>query len=61
MNIIGYIKQSKKLTIKEISNITGISYSFAAKISSGEKKISINVLKKIKKAFPDIDVDIFLN
>lgn len=42
---------------KEIAEKLGITYSFYSKIETGERRPSYNFLNKLKKTFPDADID----
>ena len=52
------IEQDK--TIDEMATILGFSNSYIGQLSSTEREISKNVLKKIKEKFPSEDLNRFL-
>jgi len=54
-----FIIEQKK-TVCQMAEILGFSKSFISKISCGEKDISLNVIKKIKAKFPNVDIRRFL-
>ena len=47
-------------TKREVANEIGITLSMYEKLESGERKPSRELIKKIKMAYPLIDVSIFL-
>lgn len=55
------LRKDLNLTQKEMADKIGIQAIFYSKIERGEKNPSLKTLKKIKKAFPNLDIaNIFL-
>lgn len=52
-------RKSLNLNKKEMAAKLKISYSYYEKIESGERKASNNFLTKLKKKFPQFDINIF--
>lgn len=53
MTAINKLRQSQGLTIKQMADVLGISYSLTKALLYGQRQPSINVLKAIRKAFPN--------
>lgn len=56
---INIFRKSQNLTIERFSGMLGYSISFVTKLIYGEREPSKNFFKKLKQAFPDIDLNIF--
>lgn len=57
-----YLKKLRKahgLTMVNMSKIMGISSSLYFKVESGERSPSVKFLKKLKAAFPKVNMNIF--
>lgn len=52
---------SLKLTIVEFASEIKVSKSLYEKVESGNRKASRAFIDKLKKRFPDFDVNIFFN
>ena len=50
----------RKLTKDQMSQLVGISRSMYEKIERGERTPSVETIKKFKKAFKELDINIFL-
>ena len=59
MEQIKQFRNSLNLTIKEFSKAIGVSKSLQEKIEMGNRKPSREYLEKLKKKFPQFDVNIF--
>lgn len=57
------IKQRIKInfTQQEMANKLGVSHSYYSKLENGNKTPSYNFLVKVKKEFPELDMNIFLD
>lgn len=54
------LRVEENITLKEMAEKLGISESLYQKLEYGIRQPSVKVLKKLKEAFPDIDINIFL-
>lgn len=59
MDVIKNFRKSLNLTIEEFAQEIGVSKSLMEKIENGDRGTSRNFLKKLKKRFPQFDVNIF--
>lgn len=55
------IKSDNGLTLREMAEKIGVSYSYLSQIFYGKKDVGKNFIKKAKMAFPEIDANIFFN
>ena len=53
MTAINKLRQSQGLTITQFADVLGVSESLILKLLYGQREPSVNVLKKIRKAFPN--------
>ena len=56
---INEFRKGKNLTIEEFAKMLGYSISAITKLIYGEREPSKNFFKKLKKSFPDVDINIF--
>ena len=56
---INNFRKEKKLTVEDFAKELGYSISAVTKFIYGEREPSKNFFKKIKKRFPDTDMNIF--
>lgn len=56
---INDFRKSKNLTIEEFAKVLGYSISAITKLIYGEREPSKNFFKKLKRKFPDVDINIF--
>lgn len=61
MKTLKDFRESIGKTQKDMADELGISKSYYEKIESGERTISRELIKRIKKKYPIIDLNIFLN
>jgi transcriptional regulator with XRE-family HTH domain len=59
LNKIKKIRTDRNYTICEFAGVLGVSKSLVEKLESGHKKTSRSFLEKLKKEFPEIDINIF--
>lgn len=50
-------RHSKQKSIVEFAKILGMGYDNYYKIESGDRKPNYNLMLKLKKAYPDADID----
>lgn len=53
MTAINRLRQSQGLTIQQFADALGISYALTKKLLYGQRQPSVNVLKRIRKTFPN--------
>ena len=53
MTAINKLRQSQGLTIKQFADVLGISYALTKSLLYGQRQPSINVLRRIRNAFPN--------
>ena len=56
---INQFRKSKKLSIEELGSVLGISISYAEKLCYGSRAPSRTILSRIKKSYPEIDLNFF--
>ena len=56
---INRFRKSKKLSIVEFGAVLGISISYAEKLCYGSRIPSRSILAKIKRCFPETDLNFF--
>ena len=59
MTIIKQLREKYGLTRQDMAELLKISVSLYVKLDYGYRQPSVSVLKKIKKAFPETDMNIF--
>lgn len=59
MEALKNFRKSLKLTVQEFANKIDVSKSLYEKVESGVRKPSREFTTKLKKEFPDFDVNIF--
>lgn len=61
MDSIRNIRVKEKLNQEEMASLMRVSYSLYKKVENGERKPSTGFIRKFKKAFPRVSVDIFFS
>ena len=56
---INNFRKNKRLSIEELAKRLGYSVSFVKKVVYGEREPSRSFYTKLKKEFPDTDMNIF--
>lgn len=56
-NKLQAFRLSKKLTQEEFAKRLGFTFSMVAKVETGAAKPSRNFMEKVKRAFPDADIN----
>lgn len=59
MDKLKEIRESENLSVEQMAKKLGISKSLYTKLESGARTPSINVIKRIKNAYPSVDANIF--
>jgi transcriptional regulator with XRE-family HTH domain len=59
MNKIKKIRIDRGYTMQEFADVLEVSKSLIEKLETGNKKTSRSFLEKLKKVFPEIDINIF--
>ena len=59
MEVLKKFRISLKLTIQEFANSINVSKSLYEKVESGDRKPSREFTTKLKKEYPQFDVNIF--
>ena len=59
MNKLKEIRQQENISPKQMADKLGISESLYLKLEYGVRTPSINVIRKIKTIYPNIDANIF--
>lgn len=59
MDALTKFRKSLGLSRKEMALAIGISESLLEKCESGERNISNGFMRKLKKAYPQVDLNIF--
>ncbi len=57
---LGWLLETKKLSASQLAKHIGIQKSSLSHIMSGRNKPSFDFMLKLKKAFPDLDLDWFI-
>lgn len=57
---INAFRKEMGLTVPAFAKTLGISTSYAVQMLYGKKRVTLNVLKRIKEAFPDADISRFV-
>lgn len=61
MTAINKLRKEKELTVAEFAQTLGITVRLTKALLYGERTPSVNVLRKISKAFPDENLGDFIN
>lgn len=61
MTAMNSLRQSQGLTINEFAAVLGVSRSLVTKLLYRQRKPSVDVLKRLQRAFPEIDIGDYLN
>ena len=61
MTALNSLRQSQGLTINEFAAVLGVSRSLVVKLLYRQRKPSVDVLKRLQRAFPEIDIGDYLN
>lgn len=59
MNELKVFRQSQNMTRKEMAEKLGVSLSFYEKVEMGDRSLSGNFIRRLKEAFPLVDLNIF--
>ena len=60
-NVVNSIRVSLGITVQEFSERLGYSISYITKIIYDEREPSRKFLKKLKKVYPEVDMNIFFS
>lgn len=61
MNELRIFREEKGLTQNDFAKNINISVSFYTKIETGIRKPSYGFITKLKRVYPDFDVNVFFN
>lgn len=60
MTEINRIRKEKGMSIPQFTEALGVSPSYALKLLYGNRPVTLAVIRKVVKAFPDIDINRFI-
>ena len=59
MDDLKEFRKSQNITRKEMAEKMGVSLSFYEKVEDGDRSLSGNFIRRLKEAFPLVDLNIF--
>lgn len=57
--MLAKLKTENSLTIEQMAKKLGVSMSLLAKVLNGNREPSLNLIKKVKLTYPNIDTNLF--
>lgn len=56
---INQFRKERNLSVEQLGSILGVSISYIEKLCYGTRVPSANILARLKKCFPDVDLNFF--
>lgn len=60
MTEINRIRKEKGLSIPQFTEALGMSPSYISKLLYGDRPVTLTVIRRVVKAFPDVDINRFI-